>query len=143
LFTAAVIATHAAGPGPAISAGGRQDQISVTGPGPAITPAGARTGFKPYGLPRACGKVFRVRCTRRFKTDPWSTGEAAFSSARAPGCYSKKKNFFFEKKKQKTFAPALSSPDDYPVPLARSQTDKSFLVLFFKKEHFFLNELPA
>jgi hypothetical protein len=106
-------------------------------------PAGARARFQPYGLPRACGRLFRVRCTRRFKTDPWSTGEAALSFARAPGCYSKKKNFFFEKKKQKTFAPALSSPDDYPVQLARSQTDKSLWVLFFKKEHVVLDELPA
>jgi len=41
--------------------------------------------------------------------------------------------FFFEKKKQKTFAPAASPPDVHFLQLARGQTDKSFLVLFFKK----------
>jgi len=46
----------------------------------------------------------------------------------------RKKAFFFEKKKQKTFAIAPSSPDVNLLQLARSQTDKSFLVLFFKKE---------
>jgi membrane-bound lytic murein transglycosylase A len=46
--------------------------------------------------------------------------------------------FFFEKKKQKTLARA---PLVYHAILgarARIQTDKSFLVLFFKKEHSFL-----
>jgi hypothetical protein len=45
--------------------------------------------------------------------------------------------FFFEKKNQKTFAPALSSPRAYLRQLARMPTSKRFLVLFFKKEHFF------
>jgi hypothetical protein len=44
--------------------------------------------------------------------------------------------FFFEKRNQKTFAPALSPPGALWCLLARNQTDKSFLVLFFKKEHF-------
>jgi hypothetical protein len=42
-----------------------------------------------------------------------------------------KKPFFFEKKKQKTFA-------NFPLRsiwLPRAQMCKSFLVLFFKKEH--------
>jgi hypothetical protein len=47
----------------------------------------------------------------------------------------KKKVFFFEKKNQKTFAPALSLPGANLLQLARNQIDKSFLVLFFKKEH--------
>jgi len=47
----------------------------------------------------------------------------------------RKKDFFFEKKKQKAFAPAPSSRDENSVQLARRPTDKSFLVLFFKKEH--------
>jgi hypothetical protein len=37
--------------------------------------------------------------------------------------------FFFEKKNQKTFAPWAE-----PVRKGRSQTSKSFLLLFFKKE---------
>jgi len=42
----------------------------------------------------------------------------------------KKKAFFFEKKKQKTFACAVAaSPEAYRMV-------KSFLVLFFKKEQF-------
>jgi hypothetical protein len=44
-----------------------------------------------------------------------------------------RKNFLFEKKKQKTFAPALASPDVDSPQLARLQESKSFLVLFFKK----------
>jgi hypothetical protein len=44
-----------------------------------------------------------------------------------------RKNFFFEKKKQKTFVhggePEVQKGDWLPVV-----TDKSFLVLFFKKE---------
>jgi hypothetical protein len=51
------------------------------------------------------------------------------------GQLTEKKDFFFEKKKQKTFVLAPSSPDVTLLQLARSQTDKSFLVLFFKKEH--------
>jgi hypothetical protein len=39
------------------------------------------------------------------------------------------KVFFFEKKKQKTFASWAE-----PLRLQRAQTRKSFLVLFFKKE---------
>ena len=42
------------------------------------------------------------------------------------------KAFFFEKKKQKTFFTAVADP-----------TDKSFLVLFFKKELLALPGLPA
>jgi hypothetical protein len=48
-----------------------------------------------------------------------------------------RQEFFFEKKNQKTFSPALSRPD---VPVdqgARTQTGKSFLVLFLKKNAFF------
>jgi hypothetical protein len=41
--------------------------------------------------------------------------------------------FFFEKKNQKTFAPAPSSPGVLRRALARHPADKSFLVLFFKK----------
>jgi len=44
------------------------------------------------------------------------------------------KRFFFEKKKQKTFIP-LPSPSTRHVSATRNRTDKSFLVLFFKKEH--------
>jgi hypothetical protein len=45
-----------------------------------------------------------------------------------------KKAFFFEKK-QKTFAPTLSYPGAKLIGFTRNQTGKSFLVLFFKKEH--------
>jgi hypothetical protein len=38
------------------------------------------------------------------------------------------KQFFFEKKNQKTFAPGVRGG------APRTETDKSFLVLFFKKE---------
>jgi hypothetical protein len=41
----------------------------------------------------------------------------------------RKKAFFFEKKKQKTFGPWTE-----PFPKGRNQMSKSFLVLFFKKE---------
>jgi hypothetical protein len=41
-----------------------------------------------------------------------------------------RKYFFFEKKKQKTFARWLTRL----IRLARTETSKSFLVLFFKKE---------
>jgi hypothetical protein len=44
-----------------------------------------------------------------------------------------RKAFFFEKKKQKTFALTPSSPGAQLPTLARVPTDKSFLVLFFKK----------
>jgi len=51
--------------------------------------------------------------------------------------------FFFEKKNQKTFT-SSPSPRSDTVGAARTGTDKSFLVLFFKKEHFlpFLKQLP-
>jgi hypothetical protein len=52
--------------------------------------------------------------------------------------FDSRKAFFFEKKKQKTFAPAPASPDEKVVDLARNQTGKSFLVLFFKKEQTFV-----
>jgi hypothetical protein len=42
----------------------------------------------------------------------------------------KKGLFFFEKKKQKTFAHC-----PWPRAGPGTKTDKSFLVLFFKKEH--------
>jgi hypothetical protein len=43
--------------------------------------------------------------------------------------------FFFEKKNQKTFTlPPFPRPDTFAS--ARTETDKSFLVLFFKKEQF-------
>jgi hypothetical protein len=45
-----------------------------------------------------------------------------------------KKHFFFEKKKQTTFSPALPSSCVTPRHCARRHTDKSFSVLFFKKE---------
>jgi hypothetical protein len=51
------------------------------------------------------------------------------------GVKSRQEGLFFEKKKQKTFALALSLRDVNLVQRARSQTDKSFLVPFFKKEH--------
>jgi hypothetical protein len=51
----------------------------------------------------------------------------------------KKKAFFFEKKKQKTLALALCLPDAVLIQFTRPRKSKSFLVLFFKKEHF----LPA
>jgi len=44
-----------------------------------------------------------------------------------------RKVFFFEKRK--TYAFALPSPHVKLAQLARNQTDRSFLVLFFKKEH--------
>jgi hypothetical protein len=50
--------------------------------------------------------------------------------------------FFFEKKNQKTLAPALSSPGANLLQCARNQTDKSFLVLFFKKEHLAFSPAP-
>jgi hypothetical protein len=42
------------------------------------------------------------------------------------------KQFFFEKKNQKTFVRWFSGA---PAPVRTRRTDKSFLVLFFKKEH--------
>jgi hypothetical protein len=44
-----------------------------------------------------------------------------------------RKDFFFEKKKQKTFTLALSSPGALRLQLGRVPTSQSFLVLFFKK----------
>jgi hypothetical protein len=41
--------------------------------------------------------------------------------------------FFFEKKKQKTFAHAAGISLNAEAPVL-AETDKSFLVLFFKKE---------
>jgi hypothetical protein len=49
-----------------------------------------------------------------------------------------RKAFFFEKKKQKTFALAPVAPDDSLIDLARTSTEKSFLLPFFKKIRFFL-----
>jgi len=46
----------------------------------------------------------------------------------------RRKVFFFEKKKQKTFALTPSSLGAPALHLARSPTDKSFFLLFFKKE---------
>jgi hypothetical protein len=40
-----------------------------------------------------------------------------------------RKNFFFEKKKQKTFVSLVRAVQRY------ARGNKSFLVLFFKKEH--------
>jgi len=48
-----------------------------------------------------------------------------------------RKAFFFKKKKQKTFALAPASTDVSGLQLGRMPTSKSFLVLFFKKEHTF------
>ncbi|HTZ69400.1 MAG TPA: hypothetical protein VMB71_02015 [Acetobacteraceae bacterium] len=48
-----------------------------------------------------------------------------------------RKYFFFEKKKQKTFAHG-PAPSGYMVGIGAAATGKSFLVLFFKKEHFYL-----
>jgi hypothetical protein len=45
----------------------------------------------------------------------------------------KQQNLFCEKKKQKTFAPAPALPAADVRKRTRGQTDKSFLVLFFKK----------
>ena len=52
------------------------------------------------------------------------THQADFSNE-----HSERKAFFFEKKKQKTFGPAVAT-----VLTAHAQGNKSFLVLFFKKE---------
>jgi hypothetical protein len=52
-----------------------------------------------------------------------------------------KEVFFFEKKNQKTFAPAPWPPCAILRQRARQQTSKSFLVLFFKKEHFLFSRL--
>jgi 4-amino-4-deoxy-L-arabinose transferase-like glycosyltransferase len=64
---------------------------------------------------------------------------AAFRSIICLDFSGSRKNFFFEKKKQKTFAlaPSRQRTGVNSVPAV---TDKSFLVLFFKKEHlpFFL-----
>jgi hypothetical protein len=43
----------------------------------------------------------------------------------------------FEKKQQKTFALVPAAARASLLSLARMQTRKSFLVLFFKKEHSF------
>jgi hypothetical protein len=50
----------------------------------------------------------------------------------------KQEVFLFEKKKQKTFAPAPSSPDVNFLQLARSQADKSVLFLFQRRRLSFL-----
>jgi hypothetical protein len=49
-----------------------------------------------------------------------------------------RKNFFFEKKKQKTFI-NLSQLQEFNSPRETKPIDKSFLVLFFKKELLFLS----
>jgi hypothetical protein len=46
----------------------------------------------------------------------------------------RKKQFFFEKKNQKTFANCIQYPVQKGPRQVPSATDKSFLVLFFKKE---------
>jgi hypothetical protein len=53
----------------------------------------------------------------------------------------RKKDFFFEKKKQKTFAPE-SSPLAHRSQPGTEPGSKSFLVPFVKKEHFLLLCLP-
>jgi hypothetical protein len=50
------------------------------------------------------------------------------------GLRQKKEDFFFEKKKQKTFALAYSAGVHVLTPVSWEKR-KSFLVLFFKKEH--------
>jgi len=56
----------------------------------------------------------------------------------------RRKKVFFLKKKQKTFAPAPLPRDACLGQLARMQAGKSFLVLFFKKEHLAVkNILPS
>jgi hypothetical protein len=50
-----------------------------------------------------------------------------------PGLSEGRKDFFFEKKKQKTFALALYPRGVCCGSPARHQTSKSFLLLFFKK----------
>jgi hypothetical protein len=49
-----------------------------------------------------------------------------------------KEDLFLLIREAKTFAPTPSSSDVLVLHLARNQTSKSFLVLFFKKEHFTL-----
>jgi hypothetical protein len=55
-------------------------------------------------------------------------------------CWGRRKHFFFEKKKQKTFANWARYPRK-----GRSQMNKGFLLLFFKKEvlPFFLRGASA
>jgi len=50
----------------------------------------------------------------------------------------KRKDFFSEEKKQKTFFSGVQEPVQMGASEA-AETDKSFLLLFFKKEAFFLN----
>jgi len=74
--------------------------------------------------------VIDVEASRRGLT------RSAFMAVRrgtGSGRFDARKVFLFEKKKQKTFAPAPSSIGAYAVQLARNQTSKSFLLRFFKK----------
>jgi hypothetical protein len=54
-----------------------------------------------------------------------------------------RKSLFFEKKKQRTFALALSSLDANRAYLARNQTGKSFWFFFQKKNTHFLTPQQA
>jgi hypothetical protein len=78
----------------------------------------------------------------RFGIAPWRRGATpiAYSTESSAPCINnqavkyvsfeeERKNFFFEKKKQKTFISCRGCPSAYTTK------DKNFLVLFFKKEH--------
>jgi hypothetical protein len=51
------------------------------------------------------------------------------------GRIGRKKAFFFEKKKQNTFTSGIAH--ERKIGRKGGDSSKSFLVLFFKKEHFF------
>jgi hypothetical protein len=54
-----------------------------------------------------------------------------------------RKAFFFEEKKQKDNIEPIGAEAEKWFRLARNQTDKSFLVLFFKKEHASYISMPG
>jgi len=76
-------------------------------------------------FPRELATALLIRRAIRYHRGLWDT---------------RKKDFFFEKKKQKTFAILHCT---YGSIRFVTLTEKSFLVLFFKKEHScFLRVLP-
>jgi hypothetical protein len=58
------------------------------------------------------------------------------AARRLPGEQRRKERTFFEKKKQKTFISLVLTLKE-PIAHRSQPSDKSFLVLFFKKEHSF------
>jgi hypothetical protein len=82
---------------------------------------------------------WRATASARGAVGDQGTGRAMGHGRCYAGLGEKSKQFFFEKKNQKTFECRVVGLENWP----RTPIGKSFLLLFFKKEVLFLTKFPA